>query len=505
MATTLIRNAGWLVAFDPRSGSHHYRRNADLCFDESGILALGRLPASQAADTVIDGRDLLVLPGFVNIHTHAAMQSVGKGIVEELGNPRLFGSGLYDSKAPFRLHPDGYRASETAALCELLLSGVTTVVDIPAQAYEGWIDILAASGMRVVAAPMFASARWLTRNGHSVEYEWDARGGERQMKLAMKAVEAAERHPSGRITGMVYPAQIDTCTPELIRDSYQHAMQTGRPWQIHAAQSAVEFLEMTRRHGVSPIRWLHDLGVLGPRSSVGHGLFTDTHSWVKWPTRDDRRILAETGTSVAHCPTPFARYGHVMESLGDYIAEGINMGLGTDCHPHDFVMEMAWAAILGRVASGRLERLTTGQVFNAATRGGSKAIGRDDIGGLAPGMKADIVLVDLKDPDMRPVRDPLRSLIYTAGRRAVRDVFVDGRQVVRDRTVLTLDREKALADVEMWQQRVLEAAPRHATVPAPADTLSPLSLPLRSRAPGAASPARKRAKRAGSGKARRRR
>jgi cytosine/adenosine deaminase-related metal-dependent hydrolase len=476
VTTTLIRNAPWLVALDRESGQHHYRRNVDILFDEQGIREIGRIDGS--ADTVIDGSDFMVLPGFVNIHSHPSMQAIGKGIVEELGNPKLFGSGLYDSKAPFRLHPDGYPASQQVALCELLLSGVTTVLDIPMRPYPGYVEILGRSGMRVCAAPMFASARWYSENGHHVEYAWDVAEGERQFRAAMETIEEAEKHESGRLSGMVYPAQIDTCTPELIRDSHRIARETGRLWQIHAAQSAVEFYEMTRRHGVTPVRWLHDLGVLGPGSSVGHGLFIDTHSWVKWPTRDDLTILKETGTSVAHCPTPFARYGHVMESLGDYLAAGINVGLGTDCHPHDFVMEMAWAAILGRVAAGRLERLTTGQVFDAATLGGARALNRTDIGGLAPGMQSDIVLIDIRDPAMRPVRDPLRSMLYSAGSRVVRHVFIGGRQVVRDREVLTMDLESALIEVEKWQRRALEEAPARSYVKLPADRLSPLSLPV---------------------------
>jgi 5-methylthioadenosine/S-adenosylhomocysteine deaminase len=476
MPTTLVRNAAWLVEYDAERAQHQYRRNADILFDESGIRAIGKVEA--AADTVIDGAGFMVLPGFVNIHSHPSLQAIGKGIVEELGNPRLFGSGLYDSKSPFRMHPDGYPYSQAVALCELLLSGVTTVLDIPMRPYPGYVEILGKSGMRVCAAPMFASGHWYSKNGHSVEYAWDAAAGEQQFRAAMDTIEEAERHESGRLSGMVYPAQIDTCTPELIQESHRVARATGRLWQIHAAQSAVEFHEITRRHGVTPIRWLHDLGVLGPGSSVGHGLFIDSHSWVKWPTRDDLTILKETGTSVAHCPTPFARYGHVMESLGDYLAAGINVGLGTDCHPHDFVMEMAWAAILGRVASGRLERLTTGQVFDVATLGGARALGRTDIGGLAPGMQADVVLIDIRDPAMRPVRDPLRSMIYSAGSRVVRHVFVGGRQVVRDREVLTMDLEAALISVETWQLKSLEDAPSRSFARLPADKLSPLSLPM---------------------------
>jgi cytosine/adenosine deaminase-related metal-dependent hydrolase len=93
-------------------------------------------------------------------------------------------------------------------------------------------------------------------------------------------------------------------------------------------------------------------------------------------------------------------------------------------------------------------------------------------------MQSDIVLIDIRDPAMRPVRDPLRSMLYSAGSRVVRHVFIGGRQVVRDREVLTMDLESALIDVEKWQRRALEEAPTRSFVKLPADRLSPLSLPV---------------------------
>ena len=476
MGTTLIRNAAWLVEYDRASKAQRYRRNVDIAFDERGIRAIGKV--EEQAERVIDGSALMVMPGLINIHGHPATASAGKGVIEELGNLDLYGSGLYDTKAPFRMTIDGYPASETNGLCELLLSGVTTLVDIPFRGFDGWIDLLARSGMRAVAAPMFASASWFSSTGHVVEYKWDERDGVRQMEAALRLIETAEHHPSGRLSGMVYPAQIDTCTPELIQESHAIAKRSGRLWQIHASQSLVEFHEMTRRHGLTPIQWLAKLGVLGKESSVAHAIFIDSSSWTQWHTRRDLGLLAESGTSVAHCPTPFMRYGHAMESVGDYLAAGVNMGLGTDCHPHDLVLEMGWAATLGRVMARRHDRITTGQIFDMATRGGARLLRRDDIGGLAVGMKADLVLVDLAEPAMRPARDPLRSLIYSCGSRAIRDVFVDGRQVVAGRKVLTLDHEAAMAEVERRQGDILATAAERSREKKGADELAPLSLPL---------------------------
>ncbi|MBM3521355.1 MAG: amidohydrolase family protein [Alphaproteobacteria bacterium] len=477
MGTTVVRKAAWLVEYDRATKTQRYRRDVDIAFDERGIRAIGAV--AEKGEREIDGTSLMVMPGLINVHAHCATASAGKGVIEELGNLNLYGTGLYDSKAPFRITADGYPASEVNALCELMLSGVTTVVDAPFRGFEGWIDIMARSGMRGVIAPAFASATWFSSTGNVLEYKWDEKEGLRQFEAALKIIDAAEKHPSGRLSGMLYPAQVDTCTPELIKESYALAKRTGRVWQTHASQSLAEFQEVTRRHGLTPIQWLASLGVLGPESSVGHAIFIDRNSWTRWHTDRDLAILAETGTSVCHCPTPFMRYGHAMETVGDYLAAGVNMGLGTDCHPHDLVMEMGWAATLGRVMARRHDRITTGQIFDMATRGGARLLKRDDIGGLAVGMKSDLVLVDLNEPAMRPARDPLRSLIYSCGSRAIRDVFIAGMQVVANRKVLTLDHAAALAEIERIQRKVLATAgERWRDKTKTADELAPLSLPL---------------------------
>ena len=123
--------------------------------------------------------------------------------------------------------------------------------------------------------------------------------------------------------------------------------------------------------------------------------------------------------------------------------------------------------------------ITTEQVFHAATVGGATALSRDDIGRLAPGAKADIVLVDLEHPLMRPVRDPLRSLIYHGADRAVRDVYVDGYKVVDDGQVLTLDYHDAITRVEEAQRRMLQQVPSRDYAARSAEQMAPLSLPLR--------------------------
>jgi cytosine/adenosine deaminase-related metal-dependent hydrolase len=272
--------------------------------------------------------------------------------------------------------------------------------------------------------------------------------------------------------------QIDTCTTDLLRDSRDAARERGLPFTVHVAQSVSEVREIIRRHGKTPVQWAHEIGILGPDTILGHALFLDTHSWIRWWTETDLKLIAETGSSVAHCPTPFARYGQVMESFGGYLRAGVNMGLGTDTAPHNLVEEMRKAAILARIAARDIATVATSDLLYAATAGGAKALMRNDLGRIATGKKADLVLVDLKVPQMIPARDPLRSFIYHAADRAVRDVFIDGTQVVADGMVLTLDQAGAADLLHRAQQRMLDGAPRQDYRGRNAEAIVPLSLPL---------------------------
>jgi cytosine/adenosine deaminase-related metal-dependent hydrolase len=387
-------------------------------------------------------------------------------------------TGLYERSQAFSAPDDEARAASAEfAYCELLLSGVTSLVDISAP-WDGWIELCAKSGMRSFLAPGYASARWRLANDFDLQYAWDEAHGHEGLTTALALIDGAARHQSGRLSGVVSPMQIDTCTADLLRDSRDAARDRGLPFTVHIAQSVSEVREMIRRHGKTPIQWAYEIGILGPDTILGHALFLDTHSWIRWWTKSDLALIADAGCSVAHCPTPFARYGQIMENFGDYLRAGVNMGLGTDTTPHNLVEEMRKAAVLARIAARDIATVTTSDLLYAATVGGAKALMREDLGRIATDKKADLVLVDLALPQMMPARDPLRSFVYHAADRAVRDVFVDGRQVVAEGRVLTLDQADAGRRVHRAQQRMLNAAPRRDYCGRNAEEIVPLSLPL---------------------------
>ena len=477
MTTTVIRNADWVVAWDEAAGRHVYRRNIDIAFTGDLVGFVGRnYPGT--VDQVIDGSDRLVLPGLIDIHAHPEHEPLYRGVREEHGLRDMYMTGLYERSQAFSAPDDEARAASAEfAYCELLLSGVTSLVDI-SPAWDSWIELFAKSGMRGFLAPGYASARWRLTNDFDLHYAWDEARGRESFATALALIDRAIGHQSGRLSGVVSPMQIDTCTADLLRDSRDAARDRGLPFTLHVAQSVGEVREIIRRYGKTPVQWAHEIGMLGPDTILGHALFLDTHSRIRWWTKTDLGLIAEAGSSVAHCPTPFARYGQIMENFGDYLRAGIIMGLGTDTTPHNLVEEMRKAAVLARIAARDIATVTTSDLLYAATAGGAKALMRDDLGRIATGKKADLVLVDLTLPQMIPARDPLRSFVYHAADRAVRDVFVDGRQLVAESKVLTLDQASAGERLIRAQQRMLETPPLRDYRNRNAEEIVPLSLPL---------------------------
>ncbi len=477
MTTTCVRKASWVVAWNAAKRTHEYLRNADVAFTGNEIDYVGSDYAGRV-DEEIDGRDVCVMPGLVNIHCHPTNQPITRGIREEMGNPKLYMTAVYDRTNLWPADNDGLLAGMAVAYGELLKSGVTSTIDFANRVPDGWIDLQAKSGLRIFSAPSFRDAQWSVVNDCHLTYEWDEKAGRESQERALALVEEAQGHPCGRLSGVIAPAQADTCTAETLRESARIARDKGLMWQTHGAQTLTEFHEMTQRHGKTTVQWLRDIGALGDHATIAHCLFTDEHPWTHWSQKRDLGILAETGTTVAHCPVVFSRYGQTMHSLGKYIKAGVNVGIGTDSAPHNLLEEMRQALILSRVASGDIYDISTSAVFNAATIGAARAFRRDDIGRLAPGAKADLVLLDLTNRYMRPMRDPIRNLIYTAADRAVRDVYVDGRRVLENGEMRTLDVQAAVAALESAQQRADATVHKRDPQGRAGIDVSPLVLPM---------------------------
>jgi len=476
MATTHFSNVDWIVAWDEARRRHVYLRGGDLVFSGTDITFVGK-GYDGAADTVVDGAGLCLIPGLVDIHAHPASEPYYRGIREDHSVRAHYMTGLYERSCAYSIDPDCLKYGAEVSYADLLLSGVTSLVDITFP-YPGWIDVMARSGLRMFAAPGFNTSRWYRDNPHELKFIEDVAKGKRDFAAALALIDEVHAHPSGRLSGIVSPVQVENNTAEMLIESRAAARERGIPWTLHASQSVVEFNIMVQRHGVSPIQYLDRLGVLGKGTILGHAMLIDESSWVRWHTRTDIALLGDSQTAVAHCPTPFMRYGTVMEHFGRYREAGVVMGIGTDTFPHNLIEDMRSTAILARVASHDGHAVSTSDVFHAGTVGGATALMRDDLGRLAVGAKADLAVVDLTHPLMMPVRDPLAGLIHTAADRAIRDVYVDGRRVVKDSKVLTLDRQGAAEHLAEGQARMEAGVPDRDFAGRSSLEISPLTLEM---------------------------
>jgi 5-methylthioadenosine/S-adenosylhomocysteine deaminase len=207
--TTRISGLDHVVAWDESERRHVYLDGGDLVFKGNEVIHVG--PGyTGSADVTIDGKGFMAIPGFVNVHSHPFSEPANKGLTEEYGSDKLGQSSLYEYLPVFGLDPEDAGPSTMVAMSELLKSGVTTISDL-SMSRDGWIDDLVATGIRAVVCPMMRQGYWYTKNGHTVEYAWDEKAGERAFEAAMKTIDAAMKHPSGRISAMVGPSQIDTC------------------------------------------------------------------------------------------------------------------------------------------------------------------------------------------------------------------------------------------------------------------------------------------------------
>jgi 5-methylthioadenosine/S-adenosylhomocysteine deaminase len=428
-------------------------------------------------DETVEAVDRIVTPGLISTHAHVAGSPLDRSFLEDRGNPQFWFSGLFEM-LPVRggaQDDEAGRACVDFSMAELLRGGVTTVMEIGALG-DYVVERVPRYGLRVYVGQAFRSGGWRTRDGKRVEWDWDVEAGRAGLKRAMAFHARHDGAHGDLVRCFVAPSQVDTCTAELLGDARRFADEVKRPLQVHTAQSVVEFNEMLARHGQTPIAWLAELGVLGPATILGHAIIVGGSSWTNYPP-GDVRIMADSGCSVAHAAWVFARRGVVLESFARYREAGINVALGTDTSPQSVIEAMRWTAVLSKVAERHTEATTADHVFDAATLGGARALGRDDLGRLAPGARADLVLWKARSWRMTPLRDPIKNLVYNATDEDVDRVYVDGRLVVDGGRVLGADEDAILRALQAGGERMWPAMAKHDWAARGADELSPPSYP----------------------------
>ncbi|MEM9811476.1 MAG: amidohydrolase family protein [Pseudomonadota bacterium] len=467
----LIR-ARHVIAF--QNGGHAHLRDGVVVTENDRILFVGKSFAGEVDATHSAG---IVTPGFINTHAHLSESPLDKSFVEDRGPRQFYLSGLFEFlPARERAMDEAARAACIAfSVPELLKTGTTTVMEIGGHG-ELVIETAVRHGLRAYVGQSFRSGRWFTDDGRTVRYEWFEDDGAAAFERALAFSAAHEGSHGDLIRTFLTPSQVDTVSEAMLKKARAAASDLGVPLALHTSQSVPEFQEMTRRHGLTPIEWLERIGFLGPDVILGHAIIPGGSSWANYAA-DDVGILADTGTNVAHAVWVFARRGIAMESFARYRARGVNMTLATDTCPQSMIEALRWTAVLSKVVDRQTEVGTAADVFEAATLGGARALGREDLGRIAPGAKADLLLWRGDSLTMAPVRDPVRNIVYSAQAEDLDTVIVDGRIAVEGGQVPGVDEAALAADLQAAAERMWANVSAGDWADRSIDALSPESLP----------------------------
>jgi cytosine/adenosine deaminase-related metal-dependent hydrolase len=467
-------DASHILAY--QDGGHRHLRDGVVVYEGNEIIYAGKHFAGNVDET-IDATGKVLTPGLINTHAHLYESPLDKSFVEDRGPRQFYLSGLFEFLPARSAAGDdaGHHACIAYSMAELLRTGTTTVMEIGSYGEEV-VTQAARFGVRAYVGQGYRDGRWFTDDGRTVSYTWDSEAGQKALDAAIRFVETHDGSQGGRIKGFLTPSQVDTCSEELLRRSRDAASSLGVPLALHTSQSVNEFQEMTRRHAKSPIEWLRDIGFLGPDVILGHAIILAGGTWANYHG-DDLAILAESGTNVAHAVWVFARRGIAMESFARYLERGVNMTLATDTAPQSMIEAMRWAAAISKIVDRRTEIATAADVFNAATLGGAKALGRDDLGRIAPGAKADLLLWEGESLFMAPLRDPIKNIVYSAQAEDLTTVIIDGQIVMRDRLIPGVDIPSLAHDLQAAAERMWAKLPQGDWADRDVDTLSPQSFP----------------------------
>jgi 8-oxoguanine deaminase len=461
--------------------------HGEVVYEDERIVFVGH-GYGGPVDVDVDAGDALVGPGFIDLD---ALADVDHGIFDTFQPPALAG-GLSWSEDYFRTRrrevfsPAETRDLRRYALVHLLLNGITTAMPIAAETYREWAEteeelaavaeIAGALGLRVYLGPSYRSGVSVVRGDGSPAVLWDEPRGEEGLHQAVALFRRVDGACGGRIRGCLLPCRIETVTPDLLRETRRLADELGCPVRLHAAQGLQELRFLQEWYGRRPIPFLADLGFLGPRTAIPHALYVRGQREVGETGPDDLALLAESGTTVVHCPLTSVRHGHALETFDRYRRAGVNLAMGTDTFPPDMIRVLDYGSTLARVMANDRAAGAAADLYRAATLGGARALGRDDLGRLAPGAQADLVVVDLGRLRSGPIDDPIRTLLYNACGRDVRTVVVGERTVVRDGDVTGIDAEALRRRGQALFEQLKRSYPERDYLGRDLDTLFPPSF-----------------------------
>lgn len=405
-------------------------RQTDLAISGSIIAQVGNI--NETADRIIDCRDKLLIPGFVNTHTHAAM-TLFRSYADDMMLMDWLQTKIWPAEENLT-GEDVYWGTQLA-IAEMLKSGTTCFADM----YFFMPEVakaVAESGIRAVLARGMAgvapTANQALAESESFYKEWN-------------------NGADGRITIMLGPHAPYTCPPDYLKKVTALAEKLKAQIHIHLSETAGEVAECQKQYGKSPIALMNELGVLDHGVLAAHCVHVSS---------EDIAIMKEKKVRVAHNPGSNMKLASGVAPVPDMLAAGICVGLGTDGAASnnnlDMLEELRLTAMLHKVH--RLDPLAipANKAVDMATCKGAAALGLDHVGKLEPSYKADITILDMKEPHWHPRHDRLSLLTYAANASDVHTVIVNGKVLLDNHQLTTIDQERLLREVDRRGLRLVK-------------------------------------------------
>ena len=398
--------------------------NASIAIDDGRIVAIGDV-SGFSADRTVDASGCIVLPGFINLHTHLPMTLL-RGIAENV-DLQGFLERVWAEEARI-MGPEGTYLGARLGALEALLSGTTTALDMyfhPEAAHRGAVEV----GLRHAIGPVFFD--FPGPDG----LEWSQR-----LELTQAWPAILEEIGGPHVPRYLMPHSPLIVNPGHLEQINELAREIDARINTHTSENDKENVDTIAAHGDRPTALLRDSGLLDERTTLAHCVRLDDH---------DRQVIAAGGASIAHNPGSNLKLASGAMDLVGYRDQGITVGLGTDgcssSNDLDMFAVLRLAANLARLVHDDPAAISAEDVVRAATIEGARAIGMEDrIGTVEVDKEADLIIVDTAVPHLTPLRDPYTALVYAAGRSDVRDVFVAGEQVIANRRPTKVDQREVI-------------------------------------------------------------
>jgi cytosine/adenosine deaminase-related metal-dependent hydrolase len=415
------------------NASREVIEGAEVVIENDRIVKVGppTRGGKRGVKKVIDARGKVVLPGLIHGHLHAC-QTLCRNRADGLELLDWLRERIWPFEAAH--DPASMRASADLTFLELIRSGATAALDMgTVRHYDAVFESARDCGIRLTGG------KAMMDTGQGVPAGLRETTAD-SIAESLRLLHKWHGSEGGRLRYAFAPRFVLSCTERLLREVVEQAKQTGVRIHTHASENATECDVVREKTGADNVTWFYQLGLLGERTTLAHCV---------WLTAQEQRQIADTHTSVCHCPSANLKLASGFAKIPDLLRDGVNVALGADGAPCnnnlDIFTEMRLAALIHKPRSGPTT-MSAMQVLEMATLNGARALGlQDEIGSVEPGKKADVIVVDPDGAHATPGgTDVVSALVYSARSEDVRDVIVDGRLVMHERELLTIDEEKVL-------------------------------------------------------------